>query len=149
MSQEVILMEDVPGLGNTGEIVRVADGYARNFLFPRKAAAAVTAATRKMVEKRQVQAEAKRAKVREDAVALAAQIGALSVSITAKAGPEGKLFGSIGNADIIQAAKGQGLALEKHQIELPEPLRELGVFTVPVKLVGDVQAELKVWIVEE
>ena len=149
MSQEVILMEDVPGLGNTGEIVRVADGYARNFLFPRKAAAAVTAATRKMVEKRRVEAEAKRAKAREDAVALAAQISAVSLSITAKAGPEGKLFGSIGNADIIQAAKAQGLTLEKHQVELPEPLRELGVFKVPVKLLPDVQAELKVWIVEE
>ena len=149
MSKEVVLMEDVPGLGNTGEIVRVADGYARNFLFPRKAAAAVTAATRKMVEKRRIEAEAKRAKAGEEAAALAAQIGAMSLSITSKAGPEGKLFGSIGIADIIQAAKGQGLTLEKHQVDLAEPLRELGVFKVPVKLHANVQAELKVWIVEE
>jgi large subunit ribosomal protein L9 len=149
MSQEVILMEDVPGLGNTGEIVRVADGYARNFLFPRKAAAAVTAATRKMVEKRRIDAEAKRAQAREDALALAAKIGTISLSITSKAGPEGKLFGSVGIADILEAAKAQGLTLEKHHVDLPEPLRELGVFNVAVRLLPDVQAELKVWIVEE
>jgi large subunit ribosomal protein L9 len=149
MSKEVILMEDVPGLGNTGEIVRVADGYARNFLFPRNAAAAVTDVTRKIVEKKRVAADAKRAQAREELVAVAAKIGQASCSITSKAGPEGKLFGSVGVADIIAAAKAQGITLEKHQIELPEPLRELGVFKLTVKLLPDIQAELKVWIVEE
>jgi large subunit ribosomal protein L9 len=149
MSKEVILMESVPGLGDLGEVVKVADGYARNYLLPRGLAAPVTETARRRLEKKRKEEEVKKARSREEAQALVERIGKASCSIAVKTGAEGKLFGSVGSADIAEALKKQGIELDRHAIRLEEPIRELGVFNVPVKLTADVTTEIKVWVVEE
>lgn len=149
MSKEVILMEDVAGLGDQGEIVRVSDGYARNYLLPRKLAAPVTDATRRILEKRRAEYEARKAAEREKAQALAKTVAATTLTMAVRVGAEKKLFGSVTLSDILEAAQKQGLSLDKKQVELREPLRELGDYALPVKLFSDVQTELKVRVVEE
>lgn len=149
MATEVILMADVEGLGKEGDVVRVADGYARNFLLPKKLAAPVTAATQRRIEKnRKLRAE-EDAKRLEGSRELAARIEKLSCNVPVKTGDEGKMFGAVTAAHIADILKAQGIELDRHQIELAEPLRELGVFSIPVRVHPEVQATLKVWIVEE
>ncbi len=149
MATEVILMEDVDGLGLTGDLVKVADGYARNYLLPRNIAAPVTEATRRRVEKRRAAAEAKRAARRSEAEALRAKIASLGLTIPVKAGAEGRMFGSVTAGDIAAALDKQGIAIDKHKIMLPHPLKELGAHTLTVRLMTDVQAELTVTLVAE
>lgn len=149
MAIEVILMSDVPGLGTEGEVVRVAEGYARNFLLPKKLAAAVTDATRRQLEKKRKEREAQLAVERAEAEALAAKIAQVSCTITVKTGEEGKLFGSVTAGHIAESLKGQGVEIAKAQIELPDAIRELGVFNVPVNLKAGIQTTVKVWVVEE
>jgi large subunit ribosomal protein L9 len=142
-------MQDIEGLGSEGDVVRVADGYARNYLLPRKLAAPVTEATRRQVEKKRREREERLAKERDAARQLAARIEQISCTIAVKAGEEGKMFGSVTAADIAASLKSQGIEVEKQQIELAEPIRELGVFNVVVRLQPEVQAALKIWVVEE
>lgn len=149
MAKEVILMEDVAGLGDQGEIVRVSDGYARNYLLPRSLAAPVTEATRRQIEKRRAEYETKKAAEREQAQALAKTVSGATVTLKVRVGAEKKMYGSVTVLDILEEAKKQGLALDKKQVELKEPLRELGEYQLPVKLFKDVQSELKVRIIEE
>jgi large subunit ribosomal protein L9 len=149
MSKEVILMADVKGFGSQGDVVRVADGYARNFLFPRDLAAPVTEATRRKLEKaRRIRGE-QDAKELDAARNVVKSIEQISCTIPVKAGEGGKLFGSVTSADIVSALKVQGVEIDKHQVDLPEPLRELGVFNVPIKVHSKIQATLKIWVVEE
>lgn len=148
MSKEVMLINEVPGLGVEGDIVRVADGYARNFLVPRGIAAPVTTATRRQMEKLRKAREARLAEARVEAEALRDRIEALSVSLSVKVGEQGKLFGSVTVQDIVAAVKKQGVEIDRHQVLLEEALRETGVFNVPVKLHPEVQASIKVWVVE-
>lgn len=149
MVQELILLSDVEGLGEEGSVVKVHDGYARNYLIPRKLAAAVTAASRKRLEKirkdREIRLQAEEAAAR----VLAARIEAASVSLSAKAGEGEKLFGSVTPAHIADALKLQGIEVERHMILMDEPIKELGVFNISVKTHPQVQATLKVWVVEE
>jgi large subunit ribosomal protein L9 len=149
MAKEVILIAEVKGLGVEGDVVRVADGYARNFLLPHKLAAPVTDATRRQIEKRRKVREEKLAQEREAAQALAKTIDTLSCTITVKTGAEGKLFGSVTATDVVTALKVQGVEVDKHQVDLPEPIRELGVFHVSIKLHPEILATVKVWVVEE
>ncbi|MCX6997999.1 MAG: 50S ribosomal protein L9 [Kiritimatiellaeota bacterium] len=149
MAKEVILMADVAGLGKEGDVVRVAEGHLRNYLAPNKLAAPVTAATRRQLEKKRQGREQQLLQEREQAVALGKRIEEASCTIPVKAGADSKLFGSVTVTDLLAALKAQGLELAKHQLLLPEPLRELGVFQVPVKLHPDLQVSLKVWVVEE
>ncbi|MBU0676774.1 MAG: 50S ribosomal protein L9 [Verrucomicrobia bacterium] len=149
MVKEVILMADVDGLGDQGDVVKVADGYARNFLLPKNLAAPVTEATRRKLEVKRKQQEEALVAGLSAAQKLAAAISAASCTITVKTGEEGKLFGSVSSADIAENLKQQGLTVDKLKIDLPEPLRELGVFNVGVKLHPEVAAEIKVWVVEE
>ncbi len=149
MSKEVILMADVQGLGAQGDVVRVADGYARNFLLPRNLAAPVTEATRRQIEKARKVKEEQEAKGLEAAQVLVKAIEQVSCTIPVKTGEGGKLFGSVTVTDIVAALKTQGVEVEKHQVDLPEPLRELGVFNIPVKVHPKAQATLKIWVVEE
>lgn len=149
MAIEVILMSNVQGLGTEGEVVRVAEGYARNFLLPKKLAAAVTDATRRQLEKKRKDREAQLAVERAEAEALAAKIAQVSCTITVKTGEEGKLFGSVTAGHIAESLKGQGVEIAKAQIELPDAIRELGVFNVPVNLKAGIQTTVKVWVVEE
>ncbi|MCX6355596.1 MAG: 50S ribosomal protein L9 [Candidatus Aureabacteria bacterium] len=148
MEMEIILMQDVNGLGAQGDIMKVSHGYARNFLFPQKLAAPATPAHVKMLEmeKKRKEAEARRAMVelRKEA----GKLSAASCTIPARAGEDGKLFGSVTAQDIADQLVKAGFAIDKKQIVLPEPLKELGVFTVEVKFHQDITAPLKVWVVE-
>ena len=149
MSKEVILMSDVQGLGLQGDVVRVAEGYARNFLLPRNLAAPVTEATRRKLEKVRKVREEQDARELESAQNLVKSIEQVSCTIPVKTGEGGKLFGSVTAPDIVSALKAQGVEIGKNQIDLPEPLRELGVFNIPIKVHPKVQATLKIWVVEE
>jgi large subunit ribosomal protein L9 len=149
MAKEVILMEDVPGLGYTGDLVRVSPGYARNYLLPRNLAAPATDATRKRVEKRKVEAEARRVKDREAALAVAERIKALTLALKVKAGSEGKLFGSVTALDIVGALKTQGVSVEKQQVIIGEAIKSVGEHKVTVRLMQDLSAELKVQVSPE
>ena len=149
MSKEVVLMADVKGLGSQGDVVRVAEGYARNFLLPRNLAAPVTDATRRRLEKARKVREEQDVKELDMAQNLAKSIEQISCTIPVKSGEGGKLFGSVTAADIVSALKAQGIEIDKHQVDLPEPLRELGVFNIPIKVLSKVQATIKIWVVEE
>jgi len=149
MPTEVLLMADVPDLGAQGDIVKAADGYARNYLLPRKLAEAVTPAARARLAKLRERQEADRGAVLAQAQALAGRLATISCTIPVKTGEDEKLYGSVTASDIAQAAAEQGVELDRHKIELVSPIKELGVFEVPVKLHPEVEANLKVWIVEE
>jgi len=149
MTKELILTADLEGLGLEGETVKVSEGYARNYLVPRKLAVPVTKAALKRLEKNKLERDARHLKELEAAQSLARAIEKISCTITAKVGENDKLFGSVTTADIIAALKQQGIELDKHKIMLAEPLRELGVFQVKVKLHPQVETSLKVWIVGE
>jgi large subunit ribosomal protein L9 len=149
MAVEVLLVTTVEGLGAEGEVVRVADGYARNYLFPRKLAAPVTEATRRRLARVQQQ---RADKLREEAAGarrLAESLANASCTLAVKVGAGEKLFGSVTNADIAEALKAQGLEVDRHAITLDAPIKELGVYEVAVKLHPDVEATVKVWVVEE
>ncbi|MFW6151633.1 MAG: 50S ribosomal protein L9 [Verrucomicrobiota bacterium] len=150
MSVEVILMKEEPGLGVEGDVVKVSEGYARNYLLPRKVAAPVTDATRRQLarsrEQREANAEKELAKARE----LANRLGSVSCTVTAKVGEEETLYGSVSPADIFDALKAQGIEdVGKNEIILEKPIKELGVYDVPVKLHPEVETSVKVWVVEE
>jgi large subunit ribosomal protein L9 len=149
MAREVLLMNDIEGLGAEGDVLEVAEGYARNYLLPRGLAAPVTEATRRGLEKRRAQREAQQAEQRQNAEGLGRALNQASVTLTVKAGEEGKLFGSVTSADIRDALAEQGFELDRRQIALDEALRELGVYTVGVRLHPEVEASVKVWVVEE
>ena len=149
MAKEVLLMTDVPGLGQEGDVVRVAEGYLRNYLLPKKLATLITDGTRKQVEKKRQLREQKLTEERAKMAEQAKAIEQLSVTIAVKTGEEGKLFGSVTVLDVIAAVEKQGVKLDRHQIQLDEPLRKLGKYDLPVKLHPEVQTTLKVWIVEE
>ena len=146
---DVILRSDVTHLGKAGEEVKVKDGYARNYLIPRGLAYHATEGS-----KRQVASEAKRrethvAAEQVAAEAIAAKLGAVEVTFTAKAGEGDKLFGSVTAADIATKLGEQGFSVDKRTIELEEPIRTVGAFKVPVRLHPAVRAEVRVWVVKE
>lgn len=149
MAFEVILMQDVKDLGAEGQVVRVSEGYARNFLIPKKLAAPVTEATRRRLAKLQQQREAELKAGREKALALAAKLEKASCTITMKVGEGEKLFGSVTSADIVKVLESQGFELDKHAVQLEAPIKELGVFEVKIKVHPDVDALVKVWVVQE
>jgi len=149
MAKELILLSDIEGLGEQGEVVKVSEGFARNFLLPRNMAAPVTAAAKKRIEKLQRDREERERAALTAHRETAQRIEQTSVSIAAKVGEGEKLFGSVTSSDIADALKLQGIEVDRRKIDLAEPIRELGVFTVPIKLHRQVEAPLKVWVVEE
>jgi large subunit ribosomal protein L9 len=146
---EVILMEDVPTLGYAGDLVKVSEGYARNYLLPRKKAVRATAATLKAVEREQHSLEHKQDKLEQEAQELSQRIEEISCTISKPAGEEGKLFGAVTSADIEEALQGQGVSVDRKKIVLEEPIKNLGVYTVSLKLHPQVMAQLKLWVVKE
>ena len=134
MSVEVILKEHVEHLGQRGEIVKVASGYARNYLFPRKLALAVTDENKRQIERERAKAEAKEAVELKDAQALGARLQAADVSIARRVGEHDALYGSVTTADIADALAALGLTVDRRKIQLPDPLKALGEHAVPVKL---------------
>lgn len=149
MSKEVLLMADVSGLGSEGEVVTVSDGYARNYLLPRKLAAAVSEATTRRLAKMREQREAQHQTEIASAREMAARLEKVSCTITVKTGGDDKMFGSVTTANIVDVLKSQGVEVDKHSLLLETPIKELGVYDVKVKLHPEVQATVKVWVVEE
>jgi large subunit ribosomal protein L9 len=147
MPIEVILKEHVEHLGRRGEIVKVASGYARNYLFPRQLALVVTSENKKQIERERARAEAREAGELAAAQALAATIEGLEIAIARRVGENETLYGSVTAADIAEALAARDVAVDRRKIHLEEPLKTLGAHTVPVKLYRDVTANLKVTIV--
>jgi large subunit ribosomal protein L9 len=147
MSIEVILREHVEHLGDRGEIVKVASGYARNFLLPRKLALVVTPENKKQIERERAVAEAKEAGQRSDAQALAAKLTGVDIVIPRRVGENNTLFGSVTSVDIADALAALQFTVDRRKIQLGEALRTVGEHKVPVKLFRDVVAELTVKIV--
>ncbi|OGS18685.1 MAG: 50S ribosomal protein L9 [Elusimicrobia bacterium RIFOXYA2_FULL_50_26] len=146
---KVILRTDTLNIGRQGEIKDVADGYARNYLLPRQMALEATPANLKRWEKEKVTLEKVRLDNIEKAKVTAEQIEKLSLAITVKVGEEGKLFGSVTNADIMRVLKDNGFDVEKRQILMAEPLKEVGSYTIEIKVHPEVTANAKVVIAEE
>jgi large subunit ribosomal protein L9 len=146
---EVILKEDVPKLGSRGDVVRVAEGYGRNFLLPKKLAIEASAANKAVIEQMRAAAVRRSAKEKEQAEELAKQFDGLSVSFQRRAGEQDQLFGSVTSGDIAEALEKKGFNLDRRKVQLHEPLKTLGEFAVPVKLHKDVTTHLRVVIEKE
>jgi large subunit ribosomal protein L9 len=146
---DVILREDIEKLGTRGELVKVAPGYARNFLLPNKMAVAATESNKKIVEQER-QAHLRRdAKVEGEAKDLGKMLGAVAITISQKAGENDQLFGSVTSKDIAEALEKQGYTIERRKIVLDEPIKSLGEFKIPVRLHREVTAEITVHVVKE
>ncbi len=146
---EVILRDHVENLGKRGEIVKVADGYARNFLLPRKLALPATDANRKWVERERKIAEARDLQERGAAEVIAARLNALELTISRKTGENDQLYGSVTNGDIAELLAARGFDVDRRKILLPDPIKALGENTVPVKLHRDVTANVRVTVAKE
>ena len=147
MSIEVILREHVEHLGSRGEVVKVANGYARNYLFPRKLALAVTAENKRQIERDRAKAEARESEERAVAEALGKRLESLDLSIARRVGEHETLYGSVTSADIAEALHAQDFTIDRRKIQLPEPLKTIGQHVVALKLHRDVTAQLKVKVV--
>ena len=146
---KVILLSDVKGQGKKGEIVNVSDGYARNFLFPRNLAQEVNAQNLNSAQVRQDAAAHKKAVEKKNAEELAAQLADRGVTIQAKCGSTGRLFGAITNAEIAEALSAQtGLDIDKKKVVLQNPIKELGTYTVTLKLYAGVQTNIRLTVQE-
>ncbi|MCY4120165.1 MAG: 50S ribosomal protein L9 [Acidobacteria bacterium] len=146
---EVILRDHIDNLGRRGEIVNVANGYARNYLLPQKLALPVTLANRRQVERERVIADAREASERGQAEGLAERLRDIECVIPRRVGETGTLYGSVTSADIAEYLGTSGFEVDKRKIQLGEPLKELGDFPVTVKLHRDVSTELTVRVVKE
>lgn len=146
---EVILKEDVPKLGSRGDVVKVAEGYGRNFLLPKKLAIEATNANKAVIVQMKEAAVRRHQKDKADAEKLAAQLNAVALTITRRAGEHDQLFGSVTSSDIAAGLEQKGFNIDRRKISLDEPLKTLGEFTVPVRLVKDVTAHVKVTIAKE
>ena len=146
---EIILREDIDNLGTRGEVVKVAAGYARNFLLPKKLAVAATDSNRKIVEQERQAHLRKEAKQIGEAQELAKLVGAVTVTIARKAGENDQLFGSVTAADIADALTAQNYNVERRKIHLDEPIRTLGEHKVTVRLHREVTAEITVNVTRE
>jgi len=145
---QVILKTSVEKLGQEGDMVAVTDGYARNYLIPRKLAVEATGKNRRALEHEKRIETDHAAKEKKDAEKLAVEIANLSCTIRMQAGENDRLFGSVTALDIAAALEEQNIEIDRRKILLDEPIKELGVFTVPAKIHPDVTADIKVWVVK-
>jgi large subunit ribosomal protein L9 len=146
---EVILREDIEKLGSRGDMVKVASGYARNFLLPRRMAVAATSSNKSIVEQERQAHLRKDAKLQADAADLGKLMASVEVTIAQKAGDNEQLFGSVTAADIAVALEKQGYTIERRKVQLDEPIKTLGDFKVALKLHKDVTVEVPVHVVRE
>jgi large subunit ribosomal protein L9 len=146
---EVILREHVDNLGRRGDVVKVAAGYARNYLLPRKLALAVNENNKRQIEREKKLAETRDAEEKSQADAIAQRIAQLEIEIARRVGENDTLYGSVTSADIAHALQGKGFDVDKRKILLHDPLKALGETMVPVKIHRDVTAQLKVKVVAE
>ena len=146
---EVILREHVDNLGRRGDVVKVASGYARNYLLPRKLALAVTEANKRQIDRERVAAEARDAEERSGAEAVARRMEQVEIEIARRVGENDTMYGSVTTADIAQALTAKGFEVEKRKITLHDAIKTVGEHTVPVKIHRDVTAQVKVKVVPE
>ena len=146
---EVILREHVDNLGQRGEIVKVADGYARNYLLPRKLALPATPGNRKHVERERKIMETREAEDKSAAEAISSRMSLIDISIARRVGDTEQLYGSVTAADIADFLKAKGFDIDRRKLILPEPIKALGEYDVPLKLHRDVTVPLKVKVVKE
>ncbi|RLE18756.1 MAG: 50S ribosomal protein L9 [Acidobacteria bacterium] len=146
---QVILKETVTGLGNRGQVIKVKDGYARNFLLPKRLAVQVTNGNLKQIELEKKSWALKNQKEVEAANALKDIIEKMTISVAKKAGESEALFGSVTNQDIADVLAVEKIEIDKRKIELPEPVKKLGTFPVIIHLHPEVKVETKVWVVKE
>jgi large subunit ribosomal protein L9 len=146
---EVILREHVDNLGKRGEIVKVADGYARNYLLPRKLALLATDGNRKQIEREREKYEAKEAEEKKVAEAMAARMANIEIDIARRVGETDVLFGSVTTADIAAALAAKGFEVDRRKLQLGEAIKKLGEYDVPLRLSREVVAQIKVRVVAE
>ena len=146
---EIILQEDVTNLGQIGDVVKVRDGYARNYLLPRGLATEASRRNLRMLEHQKRLVAAKKDREQKQAQSLGQQLAALTLLIPARAGEEDRLFGSVTNLDIEKALQARGVTVERRKILLAEPLKQLGTYTVPIQLGGGARGNVTVQVVRE
>jgi large subunit ribosomal protein L9 len=146
---EVILKEDVAKLGSRGDVVKVAEGYGRNFLLPRRLAIEASIGNKKVIEQMRAAAVRRSAKEKAQAEELSKQFDGVSISFQRRSGEHDQLFGSVTSGDLADALEKKGFNIDRRKIHLHDPLKTLGEFTVPVKLHKDVTAHFKVVIEKE
>jgi large subunit ribosomal protein L9 len=149
MNVQIILNEEVANLGRPGDVVKVRAGYARNYLLPRKLAVEANPKNLRAFEHQKKVAMVKREALQTKALGQKARIEAQPIIVNARAGEEGKLFGSVTNIDIERALREKGVEVERRRIMLAEPIKQLGEFTVPIRLNPEVEAQLKVTVAAE
>jgi large subunit ribosomal protein L9 len=146
---EVILREDIDKLGNRGEVVKVASGYARNFLIPKRLAVAATDSNKKIVEQERQAHLRKEAKQQGEAQDLAKLLNGVSVTIAQRAGENDQLFGSVTSKDVADALAAKNFTIDRRKIQLDEPIKQLGEYKIPVRLHREVTAEITVVVAKE
>jgi large subunit ribosomal protein L9 len=146
---KVILLENVPSLGKAGDLLKVADGYGRNYLIPQKKAMVATEKSVKVMEHQKRLVQQRMEKAKKDAEKLGRKIENLSCTFVKTVGESGKLFGSVTSMDVENYLKENGIEVDRKKIALEEPIKNLGMFTVPIKLHPEVTTQLKVWVVQE
>ncbi len=146
---EVILREHVDNLGRRGEVVKVADGYARNYLLPRKLALLATEGNKKQIERERTRFEARESEERKVAEAVRDRIATVEIVIQRKVGETDVLYGSVTSADIAEALAAKGVDIDRRKVQLPDPIKKLGDFDVPIRLQRDVVATIKVTVAAE
>jgi len=146
---KVVLKKSIDKLGNVGDVVTVADGYARNYLIPRDLATRADASKIKLIEHERRVIRAREEKAIKETQELARRIEDVSCTISARAGEEDRLFGSVSEADIALALDEAGVQIDKKSVQLEEPIKELGVYSIPIDLGRGSIARLKVWVVRE
>ena len=146
---EVILREHIDNLGRRGEVVKVADGYARNYLLPRKMALLATEGNKKQIERERVKFEAKEAEERKVAEALRDRLANVEIVIARKVGETEALYGSVTTADIAEALAAKGFDIDRRKLQLADPIKKVGEFNIALRLHRDVPTQLKVKVVPE
>jgi large subunit ribosomal protein L9 len=146
---EIILKEDVPKLGSRGDVVKVAEGYGRNYLLPRKLAIEASAANKAVIEQMKASTVRRGVKEKSDAELLAKQFDGVSLNFTRRSGENDQLFGSVTPADIAHELEHRGFNIDRRKIQIEEPLKALGEFIVPIKLHREVTTTIKVTIAKE
>ncbi|MFA4948739.1 MAG: 50S ribosomal protein L9 [Candidatus Krumholzibacteriia bacterium] len=146
---EVILKQKIQGLGDRGDVVKVKEGYARNFLFPKRLALLSTPSQRRVLDEESRLHVVRDVKLKQNVQAVAEKMKGLSCTIVVQAGEEDKLYGSVTGNDIAKAISDQGFAIEHKQVVLEEPIKKLGVYSVSVRLHREVEVPVKIWVVKE
>ena len=146
---KIILTKDHDTLGEAGDIVKVKDGYARNYLIPRSLGLAATKSNTKIYEESKNQKSAQKNRELEQAKTLATEISKVSLTATVQVGEDDKVFGAITSQDIASLLSEKGFTVDKRDIILEEPIKALGIYNVPIKVEKDVQAEVKLWVIKE